>query len=52
MKYKSKTKRPCSCGANKWKTKRTVLEGDITKYECRFCGSIRNVTRKEVIENG
>lgn len=52
MKFKTKIKRPCGCGANRWKTKGTVPTGDITKYQCRVCGGIRNVTRKEVIDNG
>ena len=46
--YKTKSVRPCKCGHNRWRTVGDVFDALITKYKCRKCGAIRNVTRVQV----
>ena len=48
--YKTKTKLPCQCGHNRWKTKGDAIDALITEYKCRNCGEIRQVTRKQWLE--
>jgi len=48
--FKTKLKVPCKCGHNRWKTVGDVPEAMITKYQCRKCGIIRNVTKIQVEE--
>ena len=48
---KSVVKRPCKCGHNRWRTVGNEDYVDITKYACRACGAVRNVKRKEVVDN-
>lgn len=48
--YKTRVKKPCDCGANRWKTVGTVHAGFVSKFQCRRCGAIRNVTMKMVVE--
>ncbi len=45
-----KTKIPCGCGHNRWKTKGDVPCALITEYGCRKCGFIRRVSKKMVVE--
>lgn len=47
---KTKVKKPCKCGHNRWKTVCDVDYAMITKYQCRKCGIVRNVTRMEVVD--
>lgn len=46
---KTKTKSPCLCGHNRWKTKGDVDYKMSSIYECRKCRRTREITRKEAI---
>ena len=50
--YKTKTKKPCGCGANRWKTVKTIDDGKVSQYGCRKCGGLRNVTKVQAVEEG
>lgn len=43
-------KSPCKCGHNRWKTKGDREEILVTEYQCRKCGFIRQISRKEVYD--
>ena len=51
MKYTSKIKEPCSCGANRWRTKfsKHPLK-EYSVYVCRKCNKEREIS-KEQYEN-
>lgn len=46
---KTKIKLPCECGHNRFKTKGDVDYRIITKYQCRKCGFVREISRMQVI---
>ena len=48
--YKTRSTTPCECGHNRWKTLGDTGIEYSTKYQCRKCGAIRKVTKRDVEE--
>ncbi|MFA6100373.1 MAG: hypothetical protein WC750_05930 [Patescibacteria group bacterium] len=50
--FHTNTNKPCDCGHNRWKTLGDAGIMLVTKYQCRHCGAIRNVTRVQALKEG